>query len=220
MARLTNVLLVSAAAIASTSAFAPSKSFVAQRTAQMDPLKESFGFDFAEDSNGNQVPQLRGEAAYKEFVGDGAFLNEQYPVIKRVRELDLIKKTAEYGILSKLEKNGVDLETIESLLPTIEDLGLLSTAGNNQQLLVNLVAFFAVEGAPFLLPLIAGALDIGPAAFYGGAAAFAGLEGFLLVNNVEVPFVGLSAGAVAGLLLVPLTLATGGAGVLLASAKK
>jgi len=220
MARLTNILLVSAAAIASTSAFAPSKSFVVQRSAQMNPLQESFGFNFAEDSNENQVPQLRGEAAYKTFVGDDAFLNEQYPVIKRVRELDLIKKTAEYGILSKLEKNGVDLKTIESLLPEIESLGLLSTAANNQQLLINLVAFFAVEGAPFLLPLIAGALDIGPVAFYAGAAAFAGAEGALIVNNVEVPFVGLPASAVLGLVLVPLTLVSGGAGVLLASAKK
>mmetsp|Transcript_6917 Transcript_6917/g.9174 ORF Transcript_6917/g.9174 Transcript_6917/m.9174 type:complete len:221 (-) Transcript_6917:256-918(-) len=216
MARLTNVLLV--AAIASASAFAPSKPFATQRQTQMDPLKESFGFDFAEDSNLNQVPELRGEAAYKGFVGDGAFLNRQYNVLRRVRELDLIKKTAELGVLSKLEKNGVDLKTIESVLPQIESLGLLSTVGNNQQLVINAAAFLAVEGAPLLLPLVAGALDIGPAAFYLGAASFAGLEGFLVVNDVEVPFIGLPAGAVLGLLLVPLTLVTGGAGALLASA--
>jgi hypothetical protein len=43
-----------------------------------------------------------------------------------------------------LEANGVDLITIEKLLPIAEELGLLSVAANNQQLLVNLVAFFSL----------------------------------------------------------------------------
>ena len=110
--------------------------------------------------------------------------------------------------------------TVEKLLPLLEEYGLLSLAANNQQLLVNLVAPLLIEGAPFLLPVVAGALEVGPPAFFLGAAGLAGTEAFLLANNVEVPFVGLSAGVVLGLLLVPLSLVLAGAGVFLGSLKK
>ena len=109
---------------------------------------------------------------------------------------------------------------LEKLLPLAEEYGLLSLAANNQQLLVNLVAPVLVEGAPFLLPVVAGALEVGPPAFFLGAAGFAGIEFLLVANDVEVPFVGLPAGVVAGLLLVPLTIASTGAGVALGSLKK
>ncbi len=122
--------------------------------------------------------------------------------------------------MSKLEAQGVDLKTLESLLPLAEDLGVLSIVANNQQLLVNGVAPLLVEPAPLLLPVVAGALDKGPSAFYGAAAACAALEAYLVVSGAEVPFVGLPAGVVAGLLLVPLTVVTGGLGTALASAKK
>ena len=144
----------------------------------------------------------------------------QYNVVRRVRELDLLGKTAELGILSKLEKNGVDLATLESVLPKLEELGALSLVANNQQLLINGVAPLLIEPAPLLLPAVAGALDVGPAAFFGLAAVLAGAEGYLVVNNVEVPFIGLPAGAVAGLLLVPLAGVAAAAGALLSSAKK
>jgi hypothetical protein len=134
--------------------------------------------------------------------------------------LDLLGLTAEYGILSKLEKNGVDLKTLESLLPVAEDLGLLSVVANNQQLLINGVAPLLIEPAPLLLPVIAGALDKGPSAFYGAAGVIGGLELYLIASGAEVPFVGLSAGVLAGLLLVPLTVVTGGLGVALSSASK
>lgn len=145
---------------------------------------------------------------------------EQYNVIRRVRELDLLKATADNGILSKLEAQGLDLETIEEILPLAEKLGLLSLVGNNQQLLVNGVAPLLIEGAPLLLPLVAGALAVGPPAFYLAAVGTASLEVYLLSTNAEVPFVGLSAGAVLGLLLVPLTVVFAGAGVALGSLKK
>ena len=90
-------------------------------------------------------------------------------------------------------------------MPVLEDLGLLSLVANNQQLLINGVAPLAVEGAPILLPLVAGALDIGAPAFFLGAAGAAGLDAFLFASGAEVPFVGLSAGAVAGLVLIPLS---------------
>ena len=134
--------------------------------------------------------------------------------------MDLLKKTADYEILSKLEKNGVDLETLESLLPTLESLGALSFVANNQQLLINLVAPVVVEGAPLLLPVAAGALEVGPVAFYLGAAVCAYSEYYLVANDVEVPLIGLPAGVVLGLLLVPLTVVFGGLGVALGSAKK
>jgi hypothetical protein len=141
-------------------------------------------------------------------------------VIGRVRELNLLKSTVDNGILSKLESNGVDLVTIEKLLPLAEDLGLLSLAGSNQQLLVNLAAPLLIEPAPILIPLVAGALEKGPSAFFTAAAACAGIEFLLVANEVEVPFVGLSAGVVVGLLLVPLTVALGAAGASLAGLKK
>lgn len=132
----------------------------------------------------------------------------------------MLDATAETGLLAKLEKNGVDLKTIESLLPIIEELGLLSFAASNQQFLVNLVAPLLIEPAPFLLPAVAGALEVGPAAFFLPAVACAGLEALLIANDVEVPLIGLPAGAVLGLLLVPLTVVFGGVGVALSSAKK
>ena len=137
----------------------------------------------------------------------------KYNVVGRVRELGLLEKTAELGVLSKLEKLGLDLATVEELLPQAEKLGLLSVVGNNQQLLINGAAPLVIEGAPILLPVVAGALGVGPAAFYLGAAGFFGLDYFLIANGVEVPFVGLPAGVVAGLLLVPLGVVSGGVGL-------
>lgn len=220
MAPLSNVLLVSAACLTtSVSAFAPKPVTSVPKTI----VQESFGFDFAEDQTENSDPLLLGEARYKQWVGttnDNSFLNRQYNIVRRIREKDLLAQTVELGLLSKLEKNGLDLATLESLLPQLEKLGLLSLVANNQQLLINGVAPLLIEPAPLLLPAIAGALDIGPPAFFGLAAALAGTEFYLLANNVEIPFVGLSAGVFLGLLLVPLTGVAAGAGVALGSLKK
>jgi Protein of unknown function (DUF1118) len=147
-----------------------------------------------------------------------AFL--QYNVLGRVRELNLLQSTVDNGILSKLEANGLDLATIEKLLPIAEDLGLLSLAGSNQQLLINLAAPLLIEPAPILIPVIAGALEKGPSAFFGAAAALIGLEVLLVTNDVEVPFVGLPAGVVLGLLVVPLSVVLAAVGVSLAGLKK
>lgn len=119
-----------------------------------------------------------------------------------------------------MEKNGLDLVTIEKLLPVIEELGLLGVAANNQQLLINALGFLVIEGSPFILPVIAGALEVGPSAFYLASAGAFGLDALLLANNVEVPFLGLSAGVVLGLLLVPVGVATGGVGYALSNLNK
>jgi len=143
----------------------------------------------------------------------------QYAVLSRVRELGLLEQTAELGLLSKLEKQGLTLEKAEELLPLLEELGLLSLVANNQQLLINGLAPIAVEGAPLLLPLVAGAVDIGPSAFFAGAAGAAGLDAYLWASGVEVPFIGLPAGAILGLLLIPLSLVLAAVGVALGNLK-
>lgn len=206
LSALATVALVSSAVAFSTnSGTAPPATSLRPST----QLYENFGFDFAEDQVENTPQIILGEANYKKWVNGvdpNNMLNRQYALLTRVRELGLLEKTAELGVLSKLEKQGLTLEKAEQLLPLLDELGVLSLVGNNQQLLINGVAPLAVEGAPFILPVVAKALDIGPSAFYGAAAAFAGLEGLLVVNGVEVPFIGLPAGGVLGLLLVPLSL--------------
>lgn len=213
MAPLSSLLTV-ALVVAGATAFSPaSQTTITTTTAAASrrpttKLHENFGFDFAEDQVANTPQIILGEANYKNFVNGvdpDNFLNRQYALLTRVRELGLLEKTAELGILSKLEKNGLTLKKAEELLPVLEDLGVLSLVANNQQLLINGVAPLAVEGAPLLLPVVAGALDIGPAAFYAGAAGLAGLDAFLFTSGVEVPFIGLNAGAVLGLVLVPLS---------------
>jgi hypothetical protein len=147
-------------------------------------------------------------------------VSSKYNVIGRVRELNLLKATADAGVLSKLEANGVDLETIEKLLPLADKFGLLSLVANNQQLLQNGVAPLLVEGAPLLLPVVAGALAVGPPAFFLAAAACGGLEAYLVSTDAEIPLVGLNAGVFLGLLLVPLGAISAGLGVALSNAKK
>lgn len=122
--------------------------------------------------------------------------------------------------MSKLEEQGLDLATIEKLLPVIEKLGVTEIAGKNQQLLLNGVAPLLVEGAPFLLPVVAGALGVGAPAFFLGAAVTGGLEVYLVANSVEIPLIGLPAGTLLGLLLVPLTVVLGAAGAAIGSLKE
>ena len=144
----------------------------------------------------------------------------QYNAIARIRELELLQKTVDAGILSKLEAQGLDLATAEKLLPLVEELGLLSLAANNQQLVINFAAPLLIEGAPFILPLLSGALATGPTAFYLAAAVAGGLETFFIVGDVEVPLIGLPASLVGGLLLVPLAAISAAAGVALGNLKK
>ena len=218
MAPITSIIFI-ASTFGAVSGFAPVRNAPRFDT----KVNENFGFDFAEDQAVNTPDILLGEARYKQLAGTfnkNSFVNRQYNVLRRVRELDLLGKTVDAGILTKLEEQGVDLETLEAALPALEKLGALSFVGNNQQLLINGVAPALVEGAPLAIPLVSGAIGAGPGAFYLAAIAALGADAFLFVNDVEIPFVGLSAGVVAGLLLVPLAVVSGGAGVLLAGAKK
>lgn len=177
---------------------------------------ENFGFDFAEDQGKIAPDQLLGEAKYKQWVGtvnENSFLNRQYNFLRRTRELNLLGKTAESGILSKLESNGLDLAKIEAVLPLVEKLNLLGIVGSNQQLLINGLLPAVVEGAPFLLPVIGLALEIGPLSFFAGSSVFALLEYELIANQVKIPFVGLDASFYLGLLFVPLAAVLAGLGI-------
>lgn len=203
-------LLTASVLVATASAFSvnPAGSATMASIRPTTRLHENFGFSFAEDQVENTPQQILGEANYKKWVNSvdpNNMLNRQYALLSRVRELGLLEKTAELGILSKLERQGLTLQKAEQLLPLLEDLGLLGLVANNQQLLINGVAPLAVEGAPLLLPLVAGALGVGAPAFYLAAASAAGLDAFLFASGAEIPFLGLSAGAVAGVLLVPLS---------------
>jgi hypothetical protein len=207
----------------SASAFSPRASVATRRSTTIDPLQESFGFSFAEDQAENTPDVILGEANYKQWVGEiqeNSFLNRQYNVLRRVRELDLIGKTAELGILSKLENLGLDLAKAEELLPVLEDAGVLSLVGNNQQLFVNLVAPLLIEPAPILLPGVAALLEAGPSAFFLLAAASAGLEGYFITSGTEIPLTGIALYPLAGLLLIPAAGIAGVAGAALASLKK
>ena len=57
-------------------------------------------------------------------------------------------------------------------------------------------------------------------AFYLASFIAAGTEALLITNNVEVPLIGLPAGALAGLLLVPLAVVFAAVGTFLSSLKK
>ena len=73
MARFTSLLL--ACALSSAAAFAPQS-----KVSSSSALRESFGFDFAEDQAENTPAVILGEANYKQWVGekvDNSFLNRQ-----------------------------------------------------------------------------------------------------------------------------------------------
>jgi len=112
----------------------------------------------------------------------------------------------------------VTLETLEELLPALDKLGVLELVGNNQQLLLNAGGFLLVEGAPFLLGPLAGAISVGPPAFFVAAGAAFAAEAALVTNHVM--FLNLDAGFFAGLLLIPLGGLFGALGVALGSVKK
>jgi len=228
MAPLSSLFAVAALvpfAAAFSSNSIPSTSSLPSATSSRPSTKlyENFGFDFAEDQVENTPQIILGEANYKKWVNGvdpNNMLNRQYPILMRVRELGILEQTAELGILSKLEKQGLTLKKAEELLPLLEDLRVLSLVANNQQLLVNGLAPAAVEGAPYLLPVVAKALDIGPPAFFGAAAGLAGLDVFLYTSDVQIPFIGLNAGAVLGVLLIPLSLVLAAVGAAFASLKE
>ncbi|GMH81308.1 hypothetical protein TL16_g08887, partial [Triparma laevis f. inornata] len=215
------LLLLTTLLLPLTTAFTPPTAFTATKPPSTSTrLNENFGLYLPNLNDTDDITPdlLKGEANYKQWVGsieDDSFLNRQYDVLARIRELGLLGKTVDSGLLSNLEKQGVDLETIESLLPTLQKLKVLEITGNNQQMLLNLLAPPLVEGAPLLIPILSGAVGVGPIAFFGASAGLLGLEFALSSSGAQIPFVGLSAAFYLGLILVPLAGVSGGLGIAL-----
>ena len=196
----TRFLLVACAIVASVSGFVVTPVTAKLR---MTPLNENFGLGIGEDPLENTPRSLLGEANYRNFVAEydeNALLNggKQYKIVERIRELKLLKLTAESGLLEALEKKGLTLSGVEKLLPIIDDFGLLPLVSKNKELLLS-VAPLLIEPAPALLPLLASILRTPSSTFlYTGLAFIAG-GGYEVFDNA------LLIGAPLILLGLPLT---------------
>jgi hypothetical protein len=143
------------------------------------PLRENFYIDLPTLNDPAKVTPalLQGEANYKNFVGKydpNALLlgGEQYALIKRVRELELLSKTVDSGLLQALQDKGVTLTQLERLLPIIDNAGLLPLALKNKDLLVGVLPLL-VEPAPALLPLVTSVVSTSSGTYAGlGVALF------------------------------------------------
>lgn len=177
--------------------------------ARVQPLSESFGFDFAEDQVENTDPIIIGEVNYKNFVESykpNALLLGNYNIVEKIREAQLLSLTVDSGLLEALEAKGITLSQIEKLLPLVDDLGLLTLVKNNKQLLINLAPLI-IEPAPLLLPLVASVLNTPAATFQFPGLALLAAGGFEITQGSTVP----------GALLVLLGIPLAGLGTLLGS---
>lgn len=182
----------------------------ASRSSSRSGLRmETFGFDFAEDAAAvalGENSKLLGEKRLKEqFIPEQqkrSLLTDDYPVLERAGELNLLTLTAKSGLLSALDEKGLTLSDLEKLLPVAEKLGLLQILKIPQ--FYNLLVPVLVEPAPLLIgPAVA--VVKAPAALWTGlAAVFLALE----ANGVA------SSGEVSIPLLIPVVL-FGGLGSLL-----
>ena len=197
-------LVLAFAAVNCVNAFAPSPVVAKLRLA---PLNENFGLDIGEDPYENTPRSLLGEANYRNFVAEydpNALLNggKQYNIVERIRELKLLKVTAESGLLEALEKKGLTLSGVEKLLPIIDDFGLLPLVSKNKELLLA-VAPLLIEPAPALLPLLASIVRTPPSTFLYSGLALIGAGGYEVFDNA------LLLGAPLILLGLPLTVLGG-----------
>jgi hypothetical protein len=192
------------ASAASVNAFVQSPVAAKLRAA---PLNENFGLSIGEDPIENTPRSLLGEANYRNFVAEydpNALLNggKQYNIVERIRELKLLKLTAESGLLEALEKKGLTLSGVEKLLPIIDDFGLLPLVSKNKELLLA-VAPLLIEPAPALLPLLASILRTPPSTFLYSGLALIAAGGYEVTDNA------LLLGAPLVLLGLPLTVLGG-----------
>merc|ERR1719199_1635930 len=102
----------------------------AARSAGRSTLRmENFGFDFAEDAAASALGEdstLLGEKRLKEIfvpsVQKRALLTDDYPILERVSEMNLLTQTAKSGLLTALDEKGLTLSDLEKLLPIAEKL--------------------------------------------------------------------------------------------------
>jgi len=154
-------------------------------------INENFNFLPGEDMAANTDPAILGEVNYKNFVTkksgiDNPLVVRQYPLVERVKELQLLSKTAESGLLSQLEAQGLTLSKLEKILPLAEELGLLDLLSSNPEFLLNNVAPLAVEPAPVLLPILAKVVSVPPTVFRAASLAIVGAEGFIITQSDSV----------------------------------
>jgi hypothetical protein len=119
-------------------------------------------------------------------------------VIERVRELKLLKFTAESGLLEALEAKGLTLSKVEKLLPLVDNLGLLPLLVKNKNLVLS-IAPLAIEPATALLPILVGLLRNPSSVLLPGAGLVA-LGGFATVSDsglIGIPLVLLGAPLIA-----------------------
>ena len=100
-------------------------------------------------------------------------------MVERVRELKLLKATAESGLLEALEAKGLTLSKLEKLLPLIDEANLLPLLVKNKNLLLA-AAPLLVEPAPALLPVVVSVLKTPASSFQLPGAAFLGLGAYEL----------------------------------------
>ena len=124
------------------------------------------------------------------IVGLLAFASAFLPVTPRVRpssslkvaggEIDkilstlerekILTKTAQLGLLSKLDRAGLKLSTAAPLLIKADELDLLGVVASSSDKVLGL-AVTAVDLAPALLPIAGGLVKAGPTPLLGGAVA-------------------------------------------------
>ena len=134
----------------------------------------------AENPEENTPREIFGEVAYKTFVAEtvpDGLMVRQYNIIERVRELKLLKLTAESGLLEALEAKGLTLSQVEKLLPVADNLGLLNLAVKNKNLLLS-AAPLLIEPAPLLLPVVANVIKTPASVFSTLGFALLGAGGF------------------------------------------
>ena len=142
-------------------------------------------------------------------------LNMAFDLDKAVNTLSrnrILTKTAELGLLSRLEKAGFTLTTAKPLLKLADDKDILGYLEASSDDVLSLAAT-AIEFAPAVLPLAGTALKAGPTPLFLGAAASAGAAYGLyeFIPDDSILNVALQTSAVGTLgVLVPGALTVGG----------
>jgi len=147
-------------------------------------------------------------------------VDKEYNVLTRVRELEILQRTVDSGILSKLDNLGVTLEDLEAALPIADRLGIPALAAATPPFLLGGVVYLVVESAPIVLPVAGLVLGLGPAFFFVTGAGAIGAEGALAYSGLVLPVIDVPAWNIAGFFLVPLSAVLLGAGLFLGSFKK
>lgn len=174
------LLLIVACWLAQVSAFVHSAS---GKLTRLQPLHENFFLGIGEDPAENTPKELYGEVSYQNFVrstNTKGLLVDEYDLITRLRETQLLGLIAESGLLEELESKGLTLSKLEKLLPLFDELRLLEILYKNKDLALSL-APLVVEPAPIMIPLVVAMLKVPASAYTAAGVALVGLSGYEIV---------------------------------------